>query len=64
MEEENKLTVQMMKSCSGQQNISDLQTLEIAFTKINELNSLQECFNLRELNLIETGALEDLSGLG
>jgi Leucine-rich repeat (LRR) protein len=35
----------------------------VAFTKIQTLTSLQYCPNLRELSLIETGALHSLAGI-
>jgi len=49
--------------CSSNEQISALKVLEVAFTKIQSLSSLQYCPNLRELSLIETGALQSLAGI-
>ena len=49
--------------CASNEQISALKVLEVAFTQIQSLASLQYSPNLRELSLIETGPLMSLSGI-
>lgn len=60
---EDPLANEMAIVCSSSEQISSLKVLEVAFTKIQTLTSLQYCPNLRELSLIETGTLHSLAGI-
>jgi hypothetical protein len=65
---EDALTVELIvtsnqQASSGNEQISTVRSVEIAFTQITQLNNLHYCYNLQDLSLIETGPLDSLSGI-